>query len=139
MGKLILKDAFVEVDGVDLSDHFSQVAIESEKDVHDVTGFGAEMKEKALGLGDGKITGSVFQDYATASVDVTLWPIHEAGDPVDVVIRPTSAAVSATNPEYTMSGVLPSFSPISGSVGEPSKTDVTFENASQDGIVRTVA
>lgn len=139
MSKVILRDAFITVDGVNLSNHFSEISVDSEKDEQDVTGFGSAYKEIELGLGDGTITGTVNQDYDAASVDATLWPIHQSNAKVPIVVRPTSLPVGATNPEYRMTGVLPSYSPVSGSVGEPSTTEVSFRNASQAGITRVVA
>ena len=139
MGKLILRDASITVDGVDLSDHASSVEISSSKDLVEVTSFGDTYKTNLVGLGDGSISVTFFQDYDAASVDATLWPIHDAEEEVEIVVKPTSAAVSATNPSYTMTGVLPEFSPLSGSVGEASTTDVTFQNSGQAGIVRAAA
>lgn len=139
MAKLVLTDADVVVNGVNLSNHCSQVTIESEKDEVDVTSFGATSKEILAGIGDGTITLDVFQDFAAGSVDATLWPLHLAGSTFVVVVKPASAAVSATNPKYTMTGVLLSYSPIAGSVGEASTTSVPIRNASQSGIVRATA
>lgn len=135
MAKQILKDALIEIDGVDLSSLFSEIAVDSEKDVHDVTGFGAENKEKAIGLGDATITGTAFQDFDAASLNATMWPLHTAGEPFPIKVRAKKGQpVSATNPEFRMQAVAPNYSPISGSVGEPSTTELTFENASQDGL-----
>jgi hypothetical protein len=46
--------------------------------------------------------------------------------------------VGATNPSFTMTARLYSYSPLSGSVGEPSKIEATFRNA-DDGITVAVA
>jgi hypothetical protein len=136
MAKFVLKDCFVSVDSVDLSDHCSSVTIDSTFDEVDVTGFGGIYKEIIQGLGDGTITLNVFQDFDVASVDDTLWPLSQSGDPFPVIVRPTSAVASATNPEYTMTGVLLGFNPIAGSVGEASASDVPIRNSSPAGIQR---
>ena len=139
MAKFVLKDASVTVNSVNLSDHISSVTIESSFDEVDVTAFGSKYKEILQGMGDGTITLAVFQDFAAASVDATLWPLSQSGNTFSVVVKPTSAAVSATNPSYTMTGVLLSFNPIAGAVGEASTTDVTIRNAANTGIVRAVS
>lgn len=139
MAKIVLRDCSIVVDGVNLSDHAETVTIMSEKDLVETTSFGATAKSNLLGLGDATIEIDFHQDFAAASVDATLWPIHQAGSTVPVVVKPTSAAVSATNPSYTMQSVLPNFSPLAGKVGELSKTSVTFQNAAQTGIVRATA
>jgi hypothetical protein len=139
MAKLVLTDAFVLINGVNLSDHGNHVEITSEKDEVDVTGFGATSKVIALGLGDGNMGFTFIQDFAAGSVDATLQPIHSGGTSVTVEVRPTSGARSATNPAYTMTGVLPSYSPLNGDIGDASTIDVTFRNASQSGIQRLTA
>jgi len=127
------------VNGVDLSNRASSAEVNSEKDLVDVTAFGATSKQNMLGLGDGTMSIDFFQDFAAASVDATLYPIHSAGTEVVITVKPTNAAVSATNPLYTMTGVLPNFTPISGGVGEASTVSVEFQNSGDTGIVRTTA
>ncbi len=136
MAKLSLKNPVITVNAVDLSDHFSEVSIETSRDEVDVTSFGATHKEMVAGLGDATITGTVFQDYAATKVDATLWPLSTSDTPFNVTIKPTSAATSATNPLYTMSCLLYSYNPVSGSVGEAATTPITFRNASQAGLTR---
>jgi len=43
-----------------------------------------------------------------------------------VVIKPTSTAVSASNPTYTFNALVTSYTPISGSVGDLSTFSVTW-------------
>ncbi len=138
MAKFVLKNPVITVNAVDLSDHFSEVTIETEREEVDVTAFGATHKEMLAGLGDATITGSVFQDFAAGEVDATLWPLSTTDTPFTVAVKPTNAAISATNPEYQMSALLYAYSPIAGSVGEASATEVTFRNASSTGLVRDV-
>ncbi len=97
MAKIILKTVTLTVNGVDLSNRASSAEVNSEKDLVDVTAFGANSKQNLVGLGDGTISIDFFQDFAAASVDATLWPIHNAGSEVVITVKPTNAAVSATN------------------------------------------
>lgn len=139
MAKTILTDAFILVNGVNLSDHGSHVEVTSEKDEVEVTGFGATNKVVLLGLGDGNMNFTFQQDFAAGSVDATLQPIHSAGTSVALEVRATSAARSATNPAYTMTGVLSSYQPLNGDVGDASTIDATFRNSAQTGIQRLTA
>lgn len=138
MAKFVLKTAVVTINAVDLSDHFSEITIETERDEVDVTAFGAANKELLAGLGDATITGTAFQDFAAGELDATLWPLSTSDTPFTVAVKPTNAAISATNPEYQMSALLFTYSPIAGAVGQASTTEVTFRNASQAGLVRDV-
>jgi hypothetical protein len=80
-----------------------------------------------------------FQALAAGEVDDTLWSVHNDGTPVTIVVKATSGAVSADNPSWTMTGVLPEYTPLSGEMGAPSTIDATFENSSQSGIVRATS
>lgn len=139
MAKTILTNASITVDGVNLSDHASSVTINTEYDDVDLTSFGATLKEHGKGMGDGSIEIDFYQDFDAASVDATLWPISQAKTSVPIVVKADAAAVGATNPSYTMQGLLMNYSPLAGSVGEASTTSVTFQNGAQSGIVRAVA
>lgn len=136
MAKLIMNDARVEVNGVNLSDHVQSVTVETTKDSVDLTAMGATNKVYGRGLGDATITVTFFQDYAAASVDATLWPLANTDTPFTVKVRPTSAAISATNPEYSMSALMYGYSPVGGSVGDASTVDIEFRNAAQTGLTR---
>lgn len=139
MAKFVLRDARIEVNGTVLSDHANEVSVESAKDPQDVTSFGANNKEILVGLGDATMTMTFFQDFQAGSIDAVLWPIHSAGTSVVVKVRPTTAAISATNPEYSMTAVLLNYNPISGGVGAPASTPVTFQNAAQAGLARATS
>lgn len=139
MGKLILKDAFIEIDGVDLSDRATQVTIDTPTDDVDLTTFGSDYHEHGQGLKDATITVTFIQDLDAGQVDATLWPLHESGDTFPVVVRANSAVAAAGNPEWQMTAILLNYSPIAGSVGEASTTDVSFTNASQTGVTRVTA
>lgn len=138
MAKFVLKNATVTVNSVDLTDHISQVAIETEFEDVDVTAFGSTYREHLQGLGDATITLSFFQDFALSKVDATLWPLSQSGSSFPVTVKPSSASVSSVNPRYDMTGALFNYSPIAGSVGEASTTDVTIRNADQTGLTRNI-
>lgn len=138
--KLVLKDADIEIDGVNLSNHANSVTLEDSADEVDITGFQSDYKEFDQGLKDATITITFISDFEAGKVDATLYPLYSGGDTFDVVVKPTDDAVSATNPAYVMHGRMYTYNPIAGGVGDASTTDVTFRNASQLGIVKqTVA
>ena len=136
MGKLILRDCFIEVDDVELSDHVSSVEVSLEKDDIDTTNFGGEGRERAHGLKNDSFTLNFQQNYSAASVDATLYPIWDEEEEVTVKVRPRSSAVGTDNPEYSATCILLSYSPMNGDVGQLSTTSVTF-HAQRDGISRT--
>jgi hypothetical protein len=131
-------NGFFSVNGVDLSDHARSISIETERAEVDVTAMGASNIVNMPGLGDATITVEVLQDFAAGEVDATIWPLSTTSTPFTVAVRPVNAAISATNPEYQMSSLLYSYSPIAGSIGDAMTTELTFRNAAQAGLVRDV-
>jgi hypothetical protein len=136
MAKQVLKDAFIKIDGVTLSDNVSSVTLEDSADEVEFTGFGADYREYGQGLKTASITLEVFQDFAPGDVDSVLQPLYASGGTFSVEVRPTSSTVSATNPKYTMTGRLFSYSPLQGAVGDANTTSVTINNAGTAGLVR---
>ncbi len=136
MAKLVLTNAFVSVNSVDISNHVSGVTIEGARDEVDVTSMGDTNKEIVLGLGDVTITVTVFNDYAVASIDSQMFALWNTNTPFPVEIRPVNAARSTSNPGYTMTALLPTYNPIGGDVGSAVTSDLQFRNAAQVGLQR---
>ena len=137
MGKFVLKDASVVVNSVDLSDHVASVEIATKADDVAVTAMGATGVNRLPGLRDESFKVKWRQDFAAAKVDATLWPLYSGSTSHTVVVKPTSAAVSATNPTFTGTCYLLDYTPLSGDVGSVADSDTTF---TVDGVItRAVA
>ena len=129
-----ITNAFLSVNGVDLSDHVSKITIDDNRDTVDITAMGAVNKVVTKGLGDGKITVDFFQDFASNKVHQTLQPLIGSTTPFTVEARPVNAARSATNPGIVMSALLFNYSALDASVGAASTISAEFDNAAQAGI-----
>lgn len=136
MAKYVVLNASVVINSIDLSDHVSKVTVDMKKDTVDVTSMGATAKTYLLGLGDATIAVDFFQDFAASSVDVTLQPLFANGSVFPITVKPVNASVSATNPTYSGTFILPEYTAMDGQVGAASTMSVTFQNAVQTGIVR---
>jgi hypothetical protein len=139
MAKFVLTDASVTVNGVNLSDHVQSVTVETTRDDVDVTAMGATNKAYLGGLGDANINVTFFSDFAASSVHATLYPLSTTSTPFPVIVKPTSAAVSTTNPSFWMSCLMFGYTPIDGSVGDATTMDVEFRNATQTGMIVSTA
>ena len=140
MSKLVLTNAYVAINSVVVSDHVSAVTIESTRDEVDVTSMGDTSKEIVLGLNDVTITVTVFNDYAAGSIDSQMFTLHQTNTAFPVEVRPVNAARSTSNAAYFLTGaLLPTYSPIAGSVGDASSTDLVLRNANQAGLTRLTA
>lgn len=135
MAKTILNAAYFAAGTsgaeVDLSDHVRSVAIEMKTDIVDATCMTDTYKDKLAGMTDWKVTVEFAQDYASAKVDATLFPL--IGQDVSLIIRPTQAAAGAENPEYTGTGIMTDYSPLDGKVGDLNTNKVTFEGRANLG------
>lgn len=136
--KFILKNCYIEVDGVPFSEFTSSVELSMKKAAVDTTNFSGGGKETQAGLSDDEITITFQQDFAAASVDEVLYGLYAAEDEFVVKVRPTADPVSATNPEYSATCILLEYQPVSGKVGDLSETKVKFPTQ-RTGITRAIA
>lgn len=135
MAKSILREAKVEVNGVDLSDHVQKVTITKKSDEQDVTAMGAKSKETLLGISDDQAMVTFYQDHAEGSVNRTLGPLQGSNTPFKVKITHSTGSISKTNPAWEIAeSILPEFTPLDGQVGSAETTDVTFKPAGGQGL-----
>jgi hypothetical protein len=133
-----LRDCVITVNGVDFSDHVSQVEVSLKKASVDTTNFSGGGKEQVPGLKDDEFTVSFQQDFAVASVDATLFNLYNTEVEFPVTVKARSQAVSPSNPLYTGTCILLEYQPLAGKVGDLSDTKVKFA-AQRTGIIRTTA
>jgi hypothetical protein len=136
MAIVMSNDVSLTVNGVDLSDHVREVRVTMSAEDLDATAMGAQSRAHAVGLRDDRMEVTFLQDYATSKVDATLSPLVSSSTAFTVTAKPTSSAVSTTNPSYTMSALLFDYNPIDASVGEISMPEVTFLPAPGSKITR---
>lgn len=126
MAKLVLRDCYISVNGTNFSDHVSSCEINMSKDEVETTNFSGSGRERVHGLQDNSFTVTFQQDFGAASVDSVLFPLWNGESEFPIEIRPTSGAVSTSNPKYTGTCILLEYQPLSGDVGDLSETEVTF-------------
>lgn len=125
MAVLVLTDATISINSVALADHANSVALTYEIDSVETTAFGSTGHKFAGGLQNNSLAIDLMQDFAASNVEATIYPL--VGTSTTVVLKATSAAVSATNPSYTLTGCfLASHTPIGTAIGELAMTSLTF-------------
>jgi hypothetical protein len=136
MAKFVLRDGYIQVNGVDLSDHCSSVTVESTAEEIDLTAFTtAGYREFGQGFKDATVTATFFQDYAAASVHATLQPLYDAGGTFALHVKPTQSTTTSTNPRISLGTArMFGYTPLAGGVGEASTMDVSFRNAGTAGL-----
>lgn len=114
----------VTLNSVDLSDQVTAVTINQTFDELETTSMGATSHTFVKGLESSTVTLDFINSYASAEVAATLQAAY--GTTVPLTIKPTSAVISATNPEYQTTILVNNLTPVSGSVGDLSTQSITF-------------
>jgi hypothetical protein len=124
MARIVLTNAYVLFGSTDLSDHISSVSLSSTFDIVETTAFGQTSKTRVAGLADNSVTLEFHQDYATSSVEQTIYPT--LGTAVTIAIKPANATTTAINPQYSFSAVVSEWTPLNGAVGELATASVSW-------------
>jgi hypothetical protein len=125
MARIVLTNAYVTVNSVDVSDHVASVTLNSSIDVVETTAFGTTgARTRIGGLADNSITLEFHQDYASGSIEATVYPL--LGTTTTVVVKPNGSTTSTTNPSYTATALVSEWTPLNGAVGELATASVTW-------------
>lgn len=125
MSNMVLTNAFVSINGVNLSAFVRSVTLSFSAELQDDTAMGDSARSRIGGLRDWSLQVEFFQSYAASMVDATLFPL--VGTIFGIEVRSSAAAVGATNPRYTGSAILESYQPVGGAVGENLMAPVTLQ------------
>ena len=124
MAKFVATDYNITVGGDDFSTSLASVTLDVNAEEQETTSFGDSWRERIGGLKDGSVSLDFHQDFGASSVDATLWPL--LGTTVEIVIKPTSDATSATNPTYTFNALVTEYQPFASSVGDLATLSVSW-------------
>jgi hypothetical protein len=120
MAIYVNKDITVLVNAVDLTTYVTNVEVVKAVDSVESTSMSSSSTNGHTfvgGIQNNTVTISFNQDFAATKVNATLTAL--VGVQTTVVVRPTSAAVGATNPNFTLTGALMSeYRPVTGAVGD---------------------
>lgn len=125
MAKLVFTDGSVTINAVDLSDHIASITLNQAYDERESTSIADTAQAfTAGGLERGSVSIEFQQDFAASEVEATINGL--VNTLTTVVIKPTTAAVSATNPSYTFSALVTEWSPIDAAAGDLVTVSVTW-------------
>lgn len=121
-----LSNATVLIGAVDVSDQCRGVTLTVGYDSLETTAMGSNGRTYTKGLESVEVTLEMFNSYGASEIEATLFDVVGDGN-TTLVISPSGASESATNPEYTITNaMLSSFTPVISSVGDLSVVNVTF-------------
>lgn len=116
MASFAFIDARVEVNSVVLSSYVRAVTLNVSADELDDTAMGDTYRSRIGGLKDWSLQLEFNSDFAASAVDATIWPL--LGTTTTCKVRPTSASIGTTNPEYSGSALVSQHNPMGNSVGD---------------------
>ena len=114
----------VTLNSVDLSNHVTAVTINRSFEELNVTAMGDNSVKFAKGLEASTITLDFLSDTAASNVNATLQAAW--GTTVALTLKQTSAAISATNPEYQTTVLVNNTQDVNGAVGDIATQSITF-------------
>ena len=88
----------------------------------------AGARTRVAGLSDNSLTLEFNQDFAAGGPEVSINAVGASlvGTNPTIVVKPTSAAASASNPSYTFTAVVAEWQVLSAAVGELSTISATW-------------
>lgn len=126
MAVFVLKNAWVRIAGIDVTDHITEVEVAMTAEEADFTAMGAGGRQRAQGLRDDSFTFTANSDFAANSIDALIYPIFDAGSTVLVEVAAVGGTISATNPKFSGSCILLEYTPIGGGLGDVAQTPLTL-------------
>lgn len=127
MARLVLTNAFVTINAVNLSDHITSITLTTTDDVVETTAFGSSARTRVGGLGDNSVAIEFQQDYAASSVEATINGTSSlVGTVTAIVVKPNGSTTAADNPAYSFNALVAEWTPLVGAVGELATASVTW-------------
>ena len=121
-----LSNPTVTVNAVALTGFCTAATLERVNTAQDTTVFGNAARVYSATIEDNTLTLSLFMTYGASEVYATLKGL--VGTQTTVIVKPTSAVVGATNPNFTLTGTyLETLPVINATLGEISSIDITFQ------------
>jgi hypothetical protein len=123
-------NAYVNVNGVDLSSSARGVHVTDSRNPVDVTTFGSSYTQETKGLGEASITIDFMSDFSAGRVHATLQPLISSTTPVTIEVRAVNSPRSATNPGIVLTaGLLFTYNALDGTIGDAAEFSAEFRNA----------
>ena len=124
-----LSNPSLTINSVDLQDQCTSAVINYVLEQLETTSFGDTARKfggsTVTSLQNNTIEVELYQSYVASETEATIFGL--VGIQTTLVLKPTSAAVSATNPSYTLTGAyLSSHTPINASLGSLSTLTLSF-------------
>jgi hypothetical protein len=125
MATFALLNQYLIFNSVDFSDHLKGATLAAEATQLDSTAMGDTWVENTAGLKSGTLTIELLDDFASGSIDATVWAAFNTGTPIATAVKPVNTTIAATNPEYQQN-ILPNAWNMGGSLNEMAMKSLTY-------------
>lgn len=119
-------NADVKFDSSDISAFVTSVNIDTGSEALDNTTMANTTKISTPGLKNWGCTINVNNNFASDSLDDVLTPFNAFGTTFTLSVKPSATGGDADNPEWSGLAAIQSYNPISGSVGDLSKSAIVL-------------
>jgi hypothetical protein len=107
-----------------ISDHVSTVSLAREIDQVEITAMSDNVQNMIGGIERPTLSLELYNDFAAASVN-SLFE-DALGTKLNIKLIPVAGTVSATNPSYTMSCLIASWTPVNGAIDSVASVSVSL-------------
>ena len=132
MTTVFLSSPVVTINSVDLTDQCTSATFSQSVDALEKTVFGNVARLYTGGLQTNELVLEMFLDYDAGDVWATLNGL--VGVATTVKVKADAGAVSATNPELTLTGTLLASLPQNFALGELQTVSVTFQGGAYTAV-----
>lgn len=120
-----LSSPVVTINAVDMSDQCSSAVLTRVIEALDASSFASSSRSYVAGMSNNTLTVTLYNSFALTETYATLSGL--VGTQVNVKVKPTSAGIGATNPEFTLTGAYLETLPIvNAQLGALDTIDITF-------------
>ena len=120
-----LSSPVVTINAVDMSDQCSSAVLTRVIEALDASSFASSSRSYVAGMSNNTLTVTLYNSFALTETYATLSGL--VGTQVNVKVKPTSATIGATNPEFTLTGAYLETLPIvNAQLGALDTIDITF-------------
>lgn len=125
MATVAYTNAYLSVNGNDLSSHVSELTLNYSSEMLDETAMGDSNRVFKGGLKNWSVDVTFHQDFSAGGPDAILFPL--VGVTACIELRPRNSCSTAINPSFSATAILDAYPPMAGAVGDLLDVTGTFQ------------
>jgi len=123
---VLYRDAYLSINSNDVSGYLQSLELPLSRETQDKTAMGALTRIYEAGLKTFTVTCNFHQSFVDNELDEIIFGLYDAGTTFTTLIRPTTSAVGASNPQFSATMFISEYTPLTGNVGDHLIVPVTL-------------